>query len=43
MAANEHEAGEVSTAACGCGVEHGDDAHGRHALAVDAAVKDRNL
>ncbi|WP_420130262.1 metal-sensitive transcriptional regulator [Longimicrobium sp.] len=43
---NEVDGGQVGTAvsaACGCGVEHGDDAHGRHALAVDTGVKDRNL
>ena len=43
MATSENEAGGTATAACGCGVPHGDDAHGRHALAVDAGVKDRNL
>ena len=44
MATSEDEAGgSVAAAACGCGVEHGDDEHGRHALAVDAGVKDRNL
>ena len=44
MAASEHEAGGTVAAACGCGVEHGDDAHGAKApLAVDTGVKDRNL
>jgi len=47
MAESEIEAGGIEsgiavTAACGCGVEHGDDPHGRHALNVDAGVKDRN-
>ena len=47
MAASENEVGEVEAgtvalAACGCGVAHGDDDHGRHALNVDAGVKDRN-
>ncbi|HEX2209065.1 MAG TPA: metal-sensitive transcriptional regulator [Longimicrobium sp.] len=42
MATSENEAGGTA-AACGCGVEHGEDAHGRHAVAVDAGVKDRNL
>lgn len=44
MATSEHEAGgSVAAAACGCGVEPGDDEHGRRAHAVDAGVKDRNL
>jgi DNA-binding FrmR family transcriptional regulator len=47
MAASENEGVETGTdaavsAACGCGVAHGDDPHGRHALNVDAGVKDRN-
>ena len=47
MAASENEAVETEMgagvpAACGCGVAHGDDPHGRHALNVDAGVKDRN-
>jgi DNA-binding FrmR family transcriptional regulator len=43
MATSEDEAGSVATAACGCGVEHGDDEDGRRAHAVDTGVKDRNL
>jgi DNA-binding FrmR family transcriptional regulator len=43
MATSEHEAGGSVVAACGCGVEHGDDEQGRKAHAVDAGVKDRNL
>ncbi len=43
MAASENEAGGTAAAACGCGVDHGTDAEGRHAVGVDEGVKDRNL
>ncbi|HEX5871265.1 MAG TPA: metal-sensitive transcriptional regulator [Longimicrobium sp.] len=43
MTESEHEGDVAVSAACGCGVEHGDDEHGRRAHAVDAGVKDRNL
>ena len=43
MATSEHEAGGVSAAACGCGVDHGGAEGARTAVAVDAGVKDRNL
>jgi DNA-binding FrmR family transcriptional regulator len=36
---------ELAPASCGCGVHeaHGEAGGGRHAVAVDAAVKERNL
>jgi len=38
---DESSAGGEALCSCGCGEEAG--AHGRHAIGVDAAIKDRNL